>query len=44
LLVLACYVGDPSEGQRALAPLRALATPIAEITGDMPYPALYDFT
>ncbi len=44
LVVLACYVGDPAEGQRALEPLRNLATPVAEVTGDMPYPALYDFT
>ena len=44
LLVLACYVGDPADGQRALEPLRALATPVADLTGEMPYSALYEFT
>jgi FAD/FMN-containing dehydrogenase len=44
LMVLACYVGDPAEGQRALAPFRALATPVADLVGEMPYAGLYEFT
>jgi FAD/FMN-containing dehydrogenase len=44
LSILVCWTGDPEEGQRALAPLRALATPIADVVGPMPYPALYRFT
>lgn len=42
--ILICYVGDLEEGQRVLDPLRALATPLADLTGPMPYPALYQFT
>lgn len=44
LIVLACWTGEPEAGQRALAPLRALATPVADVIGPMPYPALYNFT
>src|SRR6185503_16368088 len=43
-IILVCYVGDPAEGQRAVAPLRALAEPIAELLVPMPYSALFDFT
>ena len=38
LMVVACYVGDHAAGERALAPLRALATPVADLIGPMPYP------
>jgi FAD/FMN-containing dehydrogenase len=44
LMVLVCWTGDIAEGERALAPLRALATPVAEAIGPMPYPALYAIT
>jgi FAD/FMN-containing dehydrogenase len=44
LMVLACYVGDPAEGERAVAPLRALAAPVADLLGPLPYDALYQFT
>jgi FAD/FMN-containing dehydrogenase len=44
LMILACYVGDPAAGERAVAPLRALAEPVADLLGPMPYPALYQFT
>ena len=35
---------DIAAGQAALAPFRALATPLAEAAFPMPYPAIYDFT
>ena len=45
-IILPCYTGDLDAGQRALAALRGLAghTPLADTTGPMPYPALYDLT
>jgi FAD/FMN-containing dehydrogenase len=45
-IILPCYSGDPDAGQRALAALRSLAgnAPLADTTGPMPYPALYDLT
>jgi FAD binding domain len=45
-IILPCYTGDPDAGQRALAALRSLAghTPLADTTGPMPYPALYELT
>jgi FAD/FMN-containing dehydrogenase len=40
ILVLAvCYVGDPEQGQRAVAPLRALGRPIADVVGPTPFVA-----
>jgi len=44
VLVGVCFVGDPEEGERALAPLRALAEPLAEAVGAMPYPAMFALT
>ncbi len=44
LMVLVCWTGEIAAGQQALAPLRALAEPIAEAVGPMPYPALYEIT
>ncbi len=35
------YSGDPEEGQRAVAPFRALATPIADMVRPMTYPEMY---
>jgi len=35
---------DIAAGQAALAPFRALATPLAEAAFPMPYPGIYDFT
>jgi FAD/FMN-containing dehydrogenase len=45
-LIIPCYVGDLDAGQRALAPLRTLAgrRPLADTTGPLPYPSLYDLT
>jgi FAD/FMN-containing dehydrogenase len=39
-----CWTGDAEEGERAIAPLRALATPILDRIGPMPYPDIYNFT
>lgn len=44
LAILACWVGDAEAGRAALAPLYALGEPIADVIGEMPYPALYQFT
>ena len=35
--VTAVYAGDADEGERLLQPLRALATPILDLSGKMPY-------
>lgn len=42
--ILVTWSGDIEAGQRALAPLRALAEPVADAVGPMPYPAIYNFT
>lgn len=42
--ILVCWAGDIAEGERALAPLRALATPVADLVSPIPYPVLYQFT
>jgi FAD/FMN-containing dehydrogenase len=44
IALLAVYAGDLGAGERALAPFRALARPIADLVRPMPYPAIYDFT
>jgi FAD/FMN-containing dehydrogenase len=36
-----CYAGDVADGERAVAPFRALATPIADLVKPMPYPEIY---
>jgi FAD/FMN-containing dehydrogenase len=41
LLGLLAYAGPPEEGERAIAPLRALATAHADMVRPMPYPELY---
>ena len=38
------YSGDFDEGNRVVDPLRKLGTPVADITGPMPYPAIFQFT
>lgn len=43
LAVAAAYVGPPDEGEEALRPLRALATPLADLSGRMPYTQLQRF-
>jgi FAD/FMN-containing dehydrogenase len=43
-LLTACYAGDVEAGRRTLAPLRTLATPVADAICPMPYPSLFDLT
>jgi len=43
-VVMVCFVGPADEGQRALEPLCALATPIAEMVAPLPYPEMFAFT
>ncbi|MEV0179940.1 FAD-binding oxidoreductase [Streptomyces sp. NPDC050625] len=41
IVVLAgMYAGDPAAGEAAVAPLRTLGTPIADVMGPMPYTAM----
>lgn len=42
--ILMCYAGDLAQGERVVAPLRRLATPIADRIGPMPYPAMFALT
>ncbi len=37
LIFAACYAGDMAEGEKALAPLRALGKPIADVISPHPY-------
>ena len=41
IMGLLCYAGDAEAGQAALAPFRALATPIADMTHPGPYSDMY---
>jgi len=41
IMALMTYAGDPDAGQRALAPFRTLAEPIADMLRPMPYPEVY---
>jgi FAD binding domain-containing protein/berberine-like enzyme len=41
LMILVTWTGRLEEGERALAPLRALAAPIADTVAPIPYPAMY---
>jgi len=44
LLIGAVFVGSQEDGEAAMAPLRALAEPVADAIGIMPYPAIYQLT
>ncbi len=44
VVVMPVHVGDPTAGAAAMAPFRSLATPIADLVGPIPYPAMYAFT
>ncbi len=44
LSILVCWTGSLADGERVLAPLRALATPVADTVSPIPYPAMYRFT
>ena len=41
VLALLAYAGDTEAGERAVAPFRALATPIADMVQPMPYPQIF---
>jgi FAD/FMN-containing dehydrogenase len=41
ILGMVAYAGDAEAGERAIAPLRALATPLADLVKPMPYPELF---
>ena len=41
VLALMAFVGDAAAGERALAPFRSLATPIADLVQPIPYPQIY---
>ena len=44
LSILVSWTGSVADGERALAPLRALATPVADAVRPIPYPEIYRFT
>jgi hypothetical protein len=41
VLALMCYAGGPEAGERAIAPFRAIAEPIADMVRPIPYPEIY---
>jgi FAD binding domain/Berberine and berberine like len=41
VFAILAYAGPVEAGERAIAPLRALATPIADMVKPMPYPEIY---
>jgi FAD binding domain-containing protein/berberine-like enzyme len=41
VMALMCYAGSADDGQRALAPFRALAEPMLDMVQPMPYPQIY---
>jgi FAD/FMN-containing dehydrogenase len=41
VLAMLVHAGPLEEGERALAPFRSLATPIADLVKQMPYPQIY---
>jgi FAD/FMN-containing dehydrogenase len=41
VMALMCYAGGAEDGERALAPFRALAEPLADMLRPMPYPEMY---
>jgi FAD/FMN-containing dehydrogenase len=44
VIVLLVHAGDLEAGAAAVAPFRAVATPLMDMVGPMPYPAIYQFT
>ena len=41
IMALMCYAGDIDAGERAVAPFRALAAPVADMVQPMPYPQIF---
>jgi FAD/FMN-containing dehydrogenase len=44
LFILPVWTGSIEDGEKAMAPLRALAEPVADTVAPMPYPVIYDYT
>jgi FAD/FMN-containing dehydrogenase len=44
LITFVTWSGDPADGPAALAPIRAVATPLADLVGPMPYAGMYKLT
>jgi FAD/FMN-containing dehydrogenase len=44
IVVMPVHAGPPDDGAAAMAPFRALATPLIDMVGPMPYPAMYQLT
>jgi FAD/FMN-containing dehydrogenase len=44
LMIQAVWTGDVEDGERVLAPLRALAQPVADTIAPIPYPVMYEYT
>jgi FAD/FMN-containing dehydrogenase len=41
LMAMMCFAGDPDQAEKALAPFRAIATPITDLLRPMSYPEIY---
>jgi FAD/FMN-containing dehydrogenase len=41
VMAMLVYAGDLQDGERAVAPFRALASPLADLVRPMPYPGIY---
>jgi FAD/FMN-containing dehydrogenase len=41
ILGIVAHFGNAADGERAVAPFRGLATPLADMLADQPYPAIY---
>ena len=41
IMAMLIYVGDPAEGERVIAPFRAIASPYADMIKPMQYPEIY---
>jgi FAD/FMN-containing dehydrogenase len=41
IMAIVAYAGDTEAGERAIAPLRALAEPVADMVNTMPYSGIY---
>jgi FAD/FMN-containing dehydrogenase len=44
IMTLICFAGDVQAGERALAPFRAIAEPLADMVRPMAYPEIYGLT
>jgi FAD/FMN-containing dehydrogenase len=44
LSIIVSWTGSIEEGEKTLAPLRALGTPVADTVSQIPYPEIYKFT